>query len=142
MWRPIDFLDNRFSAGVNLSNLGPKIYYIDRSQADPIPTNSDWVLHINFLMMIFNNLIYTLDFSKLMITTDTAGNSQQFYRLSLLPGVKIVFRRIKKYRTSMGFEYLYGQPGDFVFAIRTGFFYEDPAYGNRKFRYIRCWNQI
>jgi hypothetical protein len=33
----------------------------------------------------------------------------------------------------MGFEYLYGQPGDFVFAIRTGFFYEDPAYGNRKF---------
>jgi hypothetical protein len=33
----------------------------------------------------------------------------------------------------MGLEYLYGTPGDFVFALRTGFFYEDPNHGNRKF---------
>ncbi|MGE5437228.1 MAG: PorV/PorQ family protein, partial [Syntrophothermus sp.] len=47
MWRPeklvIPFLDEdiggQLSIGVNLSNLGPKIYYIDKAQADPIPTN-------------------------------------------------------------------------------------------------------
>ncbi len=33
----------------------------------------------------------------------------------------------------MGLEYWYGTPGDFLFAFRTGFFYEDPNYGNRKF---------
>jgi hypothetical protein len=35
--------------------------------------------------------------------------------------------------TSMGLEYWYGEPSDFMFALRAGFFYEDPAYGNRKF---------
>jgi hypothetical protein len=35
--------------------------------------------------------------------------------------------------TSMGLEYLYGTPGEFLFALRGGFFYEDPSYGNRKF---------
>jgi len=33
----------------------------------------------------------------------------------------------------MGVEYTYGVPGDFLFSLRTGFFYEDPSYGNRKF---------
>jgi hypothetical protein len=134
MWRPIDFLDNRFSAGVNLSNLGPKIYYIDRSQADPIPTNFRLGFAYKLLDDDFNNLIYTLDFSKLMITTDTAGNSQQFYQAIFTSwGNKSFSEELRSIVTSMGFEYLYGQPGDFVFAIRTGFFYEDPAYGNRKF---------
>ena len=47
MWRPgklvIPFTDEdigkKLSIGANLSNLGPKMYYIDRAQADPIPTN-------------------------------------------------------------------------------------------------------
>jgi long-subunit fatty acid transport protein len=47
MWRPEKFviplidedIGNRFSIGMNLSNLGPKIYYINQAQADPIPTN-------------------------------------------------------------------------------------------------------
>ena len=47
MWRPKDLvlplidenIGGKFSMGINLSNLGPKIYYIDKAQADPIPTN-------------------------------------------------------------------------------------------------------
>jgi hypothetical protein len=134
MWRPKDFLEGKFSAGVNISNLGPKIYYIDRSQADPIPTN----FRLGFAYKIFddefNNLIYTLDFSKLLITTDTAGNSQQFYKAIFTSWTHDSFStEIRKIVTSMGLEYLYGQPGDFLFAIRTGMFYEDPSFGNRKF---------
>ena len=33
------FLNNRLSWGMNLSNMGPKIAYIDVAQADPLPTN-------------------------------------------------------------------------------------------------------
>ncbi len=45
MWRPSTLnifgaeFGNRFSIGANLSNLGPKISYIDKDQSDPIPTN-------------------------------------------------------------------------------------------------------
>lgn len=134
MWRPIDFLDGRFSTGVNISNLGPKIYYIDRAQADPIPTNFRLGFAYKILDDDFNNLTYTLDFSKLLITTDSAGNSQQFYKAIFTSWTNKPFsEELRSIVTSMGFEYLYGQPGDFVFALRTGFFYEDPAYGNRKF---------
>jgi len=134
MWRPIGFLDNRFSVGVNLSNMGPKIYYIDRAQADPIPTNFRLGFAYKVLDDEFNNLIYTVDFSKLMINTDTAGNSQQFYQAIFTSWGNASFSdELRSIVTSMGLEYLYGQPGDFVFAIRTGFFYEDPSFGNRKF---------
>ena len=32
-------IGEHFSAGFNLSNLGPQLSYIDRAQADPLPTN-------------------------------------------------------------------------------------------------------
>ena len=37
--------------------------------------------------------------------------------------------------TSMGLEYWYGNMAldGFMFALRAGYFYEDPSYGNRKF---------
>ena len=40
---------------------------------------------------------------------------------------------LRTINTAMGLEYWYGEPGDFLFAIRTGVFYEDPSFGNRKF---------
>jgi hypothetical protein len=131
MWRPKEFLDGRFSAGVNLSNLGPKIYYIDRTQADPIPTQ----LRLGFAYKIldddFNNLIYTLDFTKLLIDT---SSTKEFYQAIFTSWADApMSEELKRIVTSMGLEYIYGQPGDFLFAIRAGFFYEDPSYGNRKF---------
>ncbi len=133
MWRPIDFLDGRFSTGVNISNLGPKIYYIDRTQADPIPTNFRLGFAYKILDDDFNSLIYTLDFSKLLIHSDSSG-TQPFYQAIFTSWGDASFAdELRSIVTSMGVEYLYGQPGDFTFAIRTGFFYEDPAFGNRKF---------
>ena len=139
MWRPaklvIPFTDldlgKKLSVGANLSNLGPKINYIDRAQADPIPTN----LRLGFAYQIFNNdynsLMYTLDFNKLLVDKDSTGQSKEFYQAIFTSWVnQPLFRTLT---TAMGLEYWYGQPGDFLFAFRTGFFYEDPAYGNRKF---------
>ena len=40
---------------------------------------------------------------------------------------------LQSIQTSIGVEYWYGKPGDFLFAIRAGYFYEDLSYGNRKF---------
>src|SRR5690606_5421028 len=154
MWRPeklvLPLIDedigNRFSIGVNLSNIGPKIYYIDQAQADPIPTNFRLGFAYKILDEEYNQLIYTLDFSKLLVSrkerievisgdsTRTVSESKEWYEAIFYAwGDQPLSEELRDIVTSMGLEYWYGQPGDFLFALRTGFFYEDPSYGNRKF---------
>lgn len=140
MWRPYKLdlpllgdIGQRLSIGVNLSNLGPKIYYIDQAQADPIPTN----FRLGFAYQIFaeelNSLVYTLDFSKLLVSRDTTSRDE-FYKAIVTSWYdQPMSEEFREVVTTMGLEYTYGTPDDFLFAIRTGFFYEDPAYGNRKF---------
>jgi Type IX secretion system protein PorV len=156
MWRPaklvIPLIDEdiggNLSIGLNISNMGPKIYYIDRAQADPIPTNFRLGFAYQLFNDEFNSLIYTLDFSKLLIskkpeqiivsetgdTTKIASTSKEWYQAIFASwGDKPFSEVMRQVVTSMGLEYWYGTPGDFLFAIRSGFFYEDPSYGNRKF---------
>lgn len=157
MWRPatlvLPFIDDdiggKISIGANLSNLGPKISYIDRAQADPIPTQ----IRLGFAYQLFgdefNSLMYTLDFSRLLIDKtpqrtiyneagDSIGvspsTSKEFYQAIFTSWTDKPFSEVlRSFVTSMGLEYWYGTPGDFLFALRTGFFYEDPGFGNRKF---------
>lgn len=149
MWRPArlvlplidENIGGKFSVGANLSNLGPKIYYIDRDQADPIPTNFRLGFAYDILDDDFNSLIYTLDFSKLLVNR-TPGDSvkgidpssDEFYEAIFTSWTNKPFSEtLREIVTSMGLEYWYGTPGEFLFSLRTGFFYEDPSYGNRKF---------
>ncbi|MDP2303621.1 MAG: PorV/PorQ family protein [Ignavibacteria bacterium] len=142
MWRPatftLPFLDenigNQFSIGMNLSNLGPKIFYIDQAQADPIPTN----FRLGFAYRVFsdeyNSLTFTLDFSKLLVNKDTTGQSDQFYKALFTSwSSKPLKEEIRDIVTSAGLEYWYSIPGEFSFGLRSGIFYEDPSFGNRKF---------
>ncbi len=132
---------NRFSFGMNLSNLGPKIYYIDQAQADPIPTNLRMGIALKLLDVDYNSFIYTLDFSRLLVQKwkkdpETGLNipPDGLPKSLITSWTDEPFKEeLKQVVTSMGLEYWYGMPGDFMFAARTGFFYEDPAYGNRKF---------
>jgi hypothetical protein len=140
MWRPEHLnlfgweTENRFSIGANLSNLGPKITYIDQAQSDPIPTNFRLGMAFHLLKDEFNSLIYTLDFSKLLVSRDSSGHSDQFYQAIFTAwGDDTFSNELRDIVTSMGLEYWYGTPGDFLFALRAGYFYEDPSYGNRQF---------
>jgi hypothetical protein len=153
MWRPEKFviplidedIGGKLSLGINLSNLGPKITYIDQAQADPIPTNFRLGFAYKILDDEFNSLIYTLDFSKLLVkkttkvipfgdTTKTVSESDEWYKAIFTSwGDKPFSEELRDIVTSMGLEYWYGIEGDFKFALRTGYFYEDPSFGNRKF---------
>jgi len=154
MWRPETFvlplidedIGGNLSIGINLSNLGPKIYYIDQAQADPIPTNFRLGFAYKVIDDEFNSLIYTLDFSKLLVnrsvkevqvsadSVKTVTESDEWYQAIFTAwGNESFSNELRDIVTSMGLEYWYGTPGDFLFALRTGFFYEDPSYGNRKF---------
>ncbi|MEW6004635.1 MAG: type IX secretion system outer membrane channel protein PorV [Stygiobacter sp.] len=142
LWRPEKFeipligdLSNRFSFGLNLANLGPKIYYIDQAQADPIPTNLRFGFAVRPFEDEYNSLTWTLDFQKLLVgKADSSGKRPEFYKAIFSAWAdEPLSKEIRDIVTSMGLEYWYGQPQDFMFAIRTGIFYEDPSYGNRKF---------
>ena len=139
MWRPKEFLNNKFSVGMNLSNLGPKISYIDQAQADPIPTNLRLGFAYNVFQDEYNSLTFTLDFSKLLVTrsddtTSAAVQRDEFYEAIISSwGDQSMNEEIASIETGIGLEYWYGKPEDFRFAARAGFFYEDPNYGNRKF---------
>ena len=145
MWRPIKgpkFLANKFSIGTNLSNLGPKISYVDAAQADPLPTQLRLGLAYDIIKSEFNNLTLTADFSKLLVNRtpsvlDDSGNVlvkgtvDPFYEAIFTSWKGGISGIAKSIQSSIGAEYWYGSPR--LIALRGGFFYEDPSNGNRKF---------
>lgn len=145
MYRPIKgpkWLANKFSFGLDLSNLGPKISYVDVDQADPLPTQFRFGIAYEVLKSEFNSLTLTADFAKLLVNRtaavlDDSGNvispgvADPFYEAIFtswkggIPGIA------QSFQTSIGTEYWYGSPR--LIALRAGYFYEDPSYGNRNF---------
>lgn len=143
LYRPEDFrlplaglnLGDRFSLGMNLSNMGPKIAYIDAAQADPLPTNLRLGFGFKVLKSEYNNLTAAVDFNRLLVRrypvdtlTRTAKPPDPFY--------KAIFTAwgdngLKKVTVGGGLEYWYGKPK--LIALRVGRFYEHPSFGGRKF---------
>jgi hypothetical protein len=135
LWRPVKtklkFIDNKLGVGVNLSNLGPKVTYVDNRQADPLPTNLRLGLGYDVYQSEYNNLTLTLDFAKLLVKRRENGESDPAYKAiftSFSGGFDEVMKSIQ---SSIGAEYWYGNPK--LIGLRGGFFYEDPDKGKRKF---------
>jgi hypothetical protein len=121
---------DHFSMGVNLSNLGPKVVYIDAAQADPLPTQ----LRLGFAFVPYkdeyNRFTVVMDFSKLMVYKDTSGATDPLPKALLTSLTKPGFNSLmKSIDRSIGVEYSYN---DWV-ALRLGYFFEDPSFGNRNF---------
>src|SRR5690606_35586750 len=53
--------------GFNLANMGPKIQYSDRGQADPIPTNLRFGYAVTLNFDEYNKLTFANDFNKMLI---------------------------------------------------------------------------
>ena len=125
-------IGEHFTAGVDLSNLGPQLSYIDRAQADPLPTNLRFGIGYKILMSEFNNLVAIVDVNKLLIRKRDDGTSDPFYKAIFTSWTDKPFsEQLREFQTSVGFEYWYGNPK--WIGLRGGYFYEDPQYGNRKF---------
>jgi hypothetical protein len=123
-------LKNKLALGLNLSNLGPKISYVDASQADPIPTQLRFGIAYNLFKNEGNDLTLTADFSKILVNR-TGSTSDPFYKALFTSWKGGIIDIGPTIQTSVGVEYWYGSPR--LIALRAGYFYEDPANGNRKF---------
>ena len=135
LWRPVKtkvkFINNKLGIGLNISNIGPKVTYIDNAQADPLPTNLRLGFGYDVYQSEFNNLTLTADFNKLLVKRGTNGQSDPLYKAigtSWSGGFSEV---MKSFQSSIGAEYWYGNPK--LIALRAGYFYEDPDHGRRKF---------
>lgn len=129
--------------GLNLSNIGPKLTYIDADQADPLPTNLRLAFALKPLQTEFNNITFILDFNRILVRrygVDTVrdGTGRPLFTVDHKPDpvYKALFTAwgdggLKKTTIGTGIEYWYGSPK--LVALRWGYFYEHPHYGNRKF---------
>ena len=132
LWRPtktkLKFLNNRFGVGLNVSNICPKVTYVDDAQADPLPSNLRIGFGYDVVKTEFNNLTVTADLNKLLVKRRDKGASDPLYK-AIFTSWEGDF--IKTVQASIGAEYWYGNPK--LIGLRGGFFYEDPNHGRRKF---------
>ncbi len=134
LWRPtktkLKFINDRLGIGVNISNIGPKITYVDNAQADPLPTNLRLGFGYDVYKSEYNNLTITADFAKLLVKRN-GSESDPVYK-AIFTSFGGGFNEVmKSFQSSVGAEYWYGNPK--LIGLRGGFFYEDPDKGKRKF---------
>ncbi len=126
LWKPqdIDFLgiDDRFSVGLNLQNVGPKVTYIRES--DPLPTTLRLGTAFTVVKDEFNDLKFAVDFAKLLVKRDSLGSDA-------LPTSLVTAWQNPGAEWSFGAEYWY----EHLVALRAGYFTEPAALGNRQY-----WN--
>ncbi len=139
-----------FSAGFNLSNMGPKINYVDKKNGAPIPTNLRVGYAFTFDFDEYNSLTLANDFTKMLTHTevDSSGTGDPVVRrdawykalfsawqpieVTTGPSSDPKVREIgvmDQLLIGLGAEYWYNK----LFAARMGYFYENPYNGNRKF---------
>lgn len=129
--------------GFNLANMGPSIQYSDSEQADPIPTNLRFGGSVDVNLDDFNKITWALDLNKLLVDRNEDGSYASFLSaiFSSWGPIEVDLNPndgeanpesvgvLRQLTLGTGLEYWYSD----LFALRTGYFYEDPANGNRKF---------
>ncbi len=136
-----------FNAGINLSNIGPGVQYTDNAQKDPLPTilRLGWGMQMDLDSQGLNTLTFTNDFSKIMARNVRIqeGDDVTYEPMNVMRalvnswdslerhnGSEIVnLNLLQQFMVGFGLEYWYNQQ----FALRGGYYYEDPDNGNREF---------
>ncbi len=141
-------MKGQLSLGFNLANMGPKIQYSDNAQADPIPTNLRFGYAFKLEFDEFNSITWVTDFNKDLIhysqTDSTTRKADSFVKAIFSSWSPVKIQRnalnsdtpefetlgvLDQLTIGTGLEYWY----DNTLALRTGYFYENPNNGNRKF---------
>jgi hypothetical protein len=147
--------DGTWSWGAAITNIGPKITYNSAEDLDYIPTNLRLGTAYKLILDPTNSLTFAFDVNKLLVptpplyatnddgtlATDANGNliieKGKDPNRALISGMFGSFsdapdgfsEEMKELTLSLGVEYLYAEK----FAVRTGYFYENPSKGGRRY---------
>ncbi len=137
--------DGQIGFGLNFSNIGTKMSYSSVEQSDFIPMNMRLGTSATINLDHFNKITATIDLNKLLVPTPPIYSSTN--KDSIIkgrdPNVSVpvaIFQsffdapggfkeELHEITYSFGLEYWYNEQ----FAIRGGYFYENPTKGNRKY---------
>jgi len=124
-------VSSRLSLGANLSNMGPKITYIDAAQADPLPTNLRVGLAAHAINNKYNKLTFVADVNKTMVKRYSDGTSDPFYKAiftspwfeekKTVTESDTTSQNVFKGIISGGAEYWYND----LFALRAGYYWDE-----------------
>ena len=64
-----NFISNKLDIGATITNIGPKVAFIDEAQADPMPTNFSFGLKYDLINAEYNKLSFVMDFDKLLVSS-------------------------------------------------------------------------
>lgn len=134
--------DSEIGLGVNISNIGNKVTYTSSIEKDFIPTNLGVGAAYTVNFDDYNKLTLALDINKLLVptpdTTDADNDGiPDFKEETVVSGMLGSFsdapngfsEELNEFIISTGLEYWY----DNKFAVRSGYFFEDPTKGGRQF---------
>jgi hypothetical protein len=129
---------SKLSFGLVINDIGPKVTYTDVDNKNFIPTNLRLGSNFQVEADQFNKFSFSLDFNKLMVPSspwDSTGKNPQ--DMGMLEGMFSSFAdspdgfkgEMKEIIICMGADYWYND----LFAVRAGYHYENPSYGNRRY---------
>jgi len=78
-----NLLNDHLALGIAVSNIGPKIAFIDKAQADPQPTNLKMGFNINILKQEHNDLSFVLDINRILASSHPAMDVNDNYIIEL-----------------------------------------------------------
>lgn len=117
-----DLFVNGLSFGVNLTNMGPKVVYIDAAQADPLPTNLRVGFSYRLLNQEFNKIRVAVEFDKLLVRKYQDGTSDSWYKAIFTSWTDEDFsQEMKRVISNVGIEYWYSD----LIALRAGYHYDE-----------------
>ena len=137
--------DAQLGFGLNFSNIGSKMSYSSSQPSDFIPMNMRLGTSATINLDNFNKITATIDLNKLLVPTPpiySSTNSDSIIK-GKDPNVSVpvaIFQsffdapggfkeELHEITYAFGIEYWYNNQ----FALRGGYFYEDPTKGNRKY---------
>jgi hypothetical protein len=117
-----NLLFNNLSFGLNLTNLGPKITYIDADQADPLPTYLRFGFSYYVFKQEFNSLLLTTEFDRLLVTPKKRGKADPVFK-ALFTSLtdESLQQELKHFIIGGGAEYWYNN----TVALRAGYHYDE-----------------
>jgi hypothetical protein len=135
--------DALFAYGIDLSNIGSKISYTDIGQKYFLPINLKIGAANTWYLDSYNEVTFTVDLNKLLVPTPPLRNNGGNIikgnndNVSVVSGIFGSFNdapggfkeELQEISYSSGIEYFYAKQ----FAIRVGYFYENPNKGNRQY---------
>ena len=136
--------NGRWRAGVNISNMGPKVELVVGGQESFIPTNFKIGGGFDFILDNSNTITAGLELNKLLVPTppirdnatgeniagmdDNVGFLQGMFQ-SWYDAPRGFEEEMEEFIWQLSAEYLYND----VFALRAGYFHESPNKGNRQY---------